>query len=78
MYKQDIASTFTHIIVHPSDWHLLSFKWHDQYYFSMCLVFGCHSSPFLYNQIADALKFMHLRVGVVATCLTTMLMIVLW
>ncbi len=56
--KQDIASAFTHIIVHPSDWNLLGFKWHDQYYFSMCLVFGCGSSPFLYNQFADTLKFM--------------------
>ncbi len=24
----------------------------------MCLVFGCRSSPFLYNQFADALEFM--------------------
>ncbi len=56
--NQDIASAFTHIIVHPSDWNLLGFKWYDQYYFSMCLVFGCHSSPILYNQFADALEFM--------------------
>ncbi len=56
--KQDIASAFTHIIVHPSDWNLLGFKWHDQYYFSMCLVFGCRSSSFLYNQFADTLEFM--------------------
>ncbi len=55
--KQDIASTLTHIIVHP-DWNLLGFKWHDQYYFSICLVFGCRSSPFLYNHFADALEFM--------------------
>ncbi len=55
--KQDIASAFTHIIVHPTDLNLLmGFKWHDQYYFSMCLVYGCHSSPFLYNQFADAPK----------------------
>ncbi len=23
-----------------NDWNLLGFKWHDQYYVSMCLVFG--------------------------------------
>ncbi len=26
--KQDIASAFTHIIVHPSDWNILGFIWH--------------------------------------------------
>ncbi len=61
--KQDIASAFTHIIVHLSDCNLQGFKWHDQYYFSMCLVFGCCSSPFLYNQFADALEFMVKRRG---------------
>ena len=56
--KQDIASAFTHIIVHPSDWHLLGFKWLGKYYFSMCLVFGCRSSPFNFNIYADALEYM--------------------
>ena len=56
--KQDIASAFTHIIVHPSDWHLLGFKWLGKYYFSMCLVFGCCSSPFNFNLYADALEYM--------------------
>ncbi len=56
--KHDIASAFTYIIVHTSDWNLLGFKWRNQYYFSMCLVFDCRSSPFLYNQFADALEFM--------------------
>ncbi len=37
--KQDIASAFTHIIVHPSDWYLLGFKWQNNYDFSKCLVF---------------------------------------
>ncbi len=55
--KQDIASTFTHIIVHPRYWNLLGFKWHDKNYFSICLVFGCCSSSSLYSQFADALKF---------------------
>ncbi len=56
--KQDIASAFSDIIVHPSDWHLLGFKWQNNNYFSMCLVFGCSSSPYLYNQFADALEYM--------------------
>ena len=56
--KQDVASAFTHIIVHPSDWHLLGFKWQGMYYFSMCLVFGCRSSPYLFNLYADALEYM--------------------
>ncbi len=40
-------SAITHSIVHLSDWNVLGFKWHDQYYFSMCLVVGCRSSPYL-------------------------------
>ncbi len=69
---QDIASTFTHIIVHPSDWHFLGFKWQNKYYFSMCLVFGCRSSPYLYNQFMDALEYM-----TTASYWTTMWMTVL-
>ncbi len=56
--KQDIACAFTHIIVHPIDWHLLGFKRQNNYYFSMCLVFSCHSSPYLYNQFVDSLEYM--------------------
>ncbi len=53
--KQDIASAFTHIIVHHSDWHLLGFKWQNNYYFSMCLFFGYRTLLYLYNEYVDAL-----------------------
>ncbi len=56
--KKDIVSASTHIIVHSIDWHLLGFKWQNNYYFSMILVFGCHSWPYLYNKFTDALLYM--------------------
>ncbi len=68
--KQDIASAFTHIIVHLSNRNLHGFKWHIQYYFSMCLVFGCRSSPFYITNLQMHLN-LWLRVEVVAIYLTT-------
>ena len=41
--------------LHPSDWPHLGYKWLDQYFVDIRLPFGSRSSPFIFNQFAEAL-----------------------
>ena len=53
--KLDIKHAFRLCPVHPSDWPLLGYMWQDQFYVDIRLPFGSRSSPFIFNQFAEAL-----------------------
>ena len=55
MAKLDIKHAFRLCPVHPSDWPYLGYKWLDQYFVDLRLPFGSRSSPFIFNQFAEAL-----------------------
>ena len=57
MAKTDLKSAFRLIPIHPDDWSLLGIYWQSQYYVDMYLCFGLRSSPFLFNQLSDALEW---------------------
>ena len=57
MAKADLKSAFRLCPVHPLDWPLLGICWRQQYFVDKCLPFGLRSSPFLFNQLADALQW---------------------
>ena len=57
MAKTDLKSAFRIMPIHPDDWNLLGIYWQSRYYVDLYLPFGLRSSPFLFNQISDALKW---------------------
>lgn len=58
MAKLDIKHAFRLCPVHPSDWHLLGYKWKGRYLFDVVLPFGGRSSPFIFNNFANILEWM--------------------
>ncbi len=42
-------------IFSPDFWHLFEVYWHEKYYFSIRLTFGCKSSPKLFDTLSEAL-----------------------
>ena len=57
MAKVDLESAFRIVPVRHQDWELLGIYWRDLYYVNTCLPFGCRSSPFLFNQFANAIHW---------------------
>ena len=57
MAKVDLKLAFRMVPVCRQDWELLGLYWNKQYYVDTCLLFGCRSSPFLFNQFAEALHW---------------------
>lgn len=55
--KVDVESAFRIVPVHPDDWHLLGMQWQGKFYFDMRLSFGCRSSPYIFNTLADAIEW---------------------
>ena len=55
MAKLDIQHAFRLCPVHPSDWPLLGYQWLGKYFVDVRLPFGSRSSPFIFNQFAEAL-----------------------
>jgi hypothetical protein len=51
--KTDIADAFKQLPLHPSVWPFHGVKWQEQYYFFTRLVFGCRSSPKLFDTFAS-------------------------
>ncbi len=41
--------------IHPDFWHLFGVHWNGAYYFAVRLIFGCKSSPKIFNTLSDAL-----------------------
>ena len=57
MIKIDFKNAFCYCRVHPDDWHLLGYAWRGSYYYHRRLPFGLRSSPWLFNQMADAVEW---------------------
>ena len=57
MAKVDLKSAFRMIPVRHQDWELLGIHWRDNFYVDTCLPFGCRSSPYLFNQFAEAIQW---------------------
>ncbi|KAK9543266.1 hypothetical protein VZT92_001057 [Zoarces viviparus] len=53
--KADVTDAFKIVPIHPSQWHLFGIRWESNYYFAVRLTFGCKSSPFIFNQVSEAL-----------------------
>lgn len=57
MAKFDIKSAYRNVAIHPEDWVLLGMRWLGWYFVDMAIPFGLHSAPFIFNPIADLLKW---------------------
>ena len=55
--KIDLAKAFRQCPVREADWHLLGLHWKGKFYYDNCLPFGLRTSPFLFNTVAIALKY---------------------
>lgn len=55
MCKVDIKHAFRLCPVQPSDWKHLAFSWNNLFFVDTRLPFGSRSSPFIFNQFAEAL-----------------------
>ncbi|XP_065145726.1 uncharacterized protein [Paramisgurnus dabryanus] len=53
--KADITSAFKVLPIHPEFWHFFGIFWKGAYYFSVCLTFGCRSSPKIFDSLSEAL-----------------------
>ena len=53
--KADITDAFKIMPIHPSQWHYFGINWDAKFYFATRLTFGCRSSPFIFNQVSEAL-----------------------
>ena len=57
MCKTDIKDAFKQVPIHPSLWPFQGIKWHGSYYFFTRLVFGCRSSPKIFDCLSSALNW---------------------
>ena len=57
MAKMDIEDGFRNISIHPSDYHLLGFKWEGQFYYDKCLPMGASSSCKIFETLSSALHW---------------------
>ncbi|PIL25565.1 hypothetical protein GSI_12373 [Ganoderma sinense ZZ0214-1] len=55
--KLDLKDAFRHIPVRQADWHLLGCTWAGQLYYSVVLVFGIKSAPYIFNLFAEGLHW---------------------
>ncbi len=53
--KSDISEAFRLLPLHPSQYHLMGFKWKNKYYYDRCLPMGCSSSCRLFESFSDAI-----------------------
>ncbi|RXN02889.1 poly [Labeo rohita] len=53
--KLDITSTFKVMPIHPDFWHLFSIRWRNKFYFAVRLMFGCRSSPKIFEMLSEAI-----------------------
>lgn len=63
MAKIDFKSAFKHVIVRPSQWHLLGMHLNNdrgrrEFYFDATLPFGLRSSPTIFNKFTQAFVYM--------------------
>ena len=55
--KTDMTDAFKQLPLHPSVWHLHGIKWQEKYYFYTRLVFGCRSSPKIFDKLSSAIAW---------------------
>lgn len=55
--KIDVKSAFRLLPVHPADQELLGFKFHNQFYYDMCLPMGCSISCALWEKFVSFLEW---------------------
>lgn len=55
MCKVDIADAFKLVPLKPQTWNMFGIKWKGLYYFYERLVFGCRSSPKIFDQLSIAI-----------------------
>ena len=55
MCKCDISDAFKLVPLKPQTWSMFGIKWKTLYYFYQRLVFGCRSSPKLFDQLSIAI-----------------------
>ena len=55
MCKIDIADAFKQLGIMPAQWPFFCVKWKHLYYVFVRLVFGCRSSPRLFDTISQAI-----------------------
>lgn len=53
--KVDIADAFKQIPIDPNLWHLHGICWDNKFYFYTRLVFGCRSSPKIFDSLSQAI-----------------------
>ncbi|XP_060070454.1 uncharacterized protein LOC132550409 [Ylistrum balloti] len=54
LMKTDITDAFKLIPIDPFLWPYHGVKWNNKYYFFTCLVFGCRSSPKIFDSLSRA------------------------
>ena len=54
MCKCDISDAFKLVPLKPQTWSMFCIKWNTLYYFYQRVVFGCRSSPKLFDQLPIA------------------------
>ena len=57
MAKFDVEAAYRNIAVHPDDRSLLGMKWRCQFFIDLTLPFGLRSAPFIFNSVADMVKW---------------------
>ena len=62
--KIDVKGAFCLIPVNPLDCNLLAMEWKGGIYIDTCLPFGLHSTPKLFNLMADFLEWILQEQGV--------------
>ena len=62
--KTDIKNEFRLLPVHPADRYLLMMSWNNSIYIDLCIPFGLHSAPKLFNVAADLLQWISEHNGV--------------
>ena len=57
MAKFDVEAAYRNIAVHPDDRYLLGMKWRGQFFVDLALPSGLHSAPYIFNSVADLVKW---------------------
>ena len=55
--KTDLVDAFKNMPVHPTCWPYQGVKWEGKYYFYTRLVFGCRSSPKIFDHLSRAIAW---------------------
>lgn len=53
--KMDIANAFKNLPIKPTQWPFFCVKWSGKYYVFVRLVFGCRSSPRIFDSLSQAI-----------------------